>query len=117
MTDEALRGLGIETIAQLQNVSLERLEETFGQWGTALFRKARGIDSYEFFVDAEPKSLSHNQTFGEDTRDRELLESTLSHLCQKAAKRLRDAALARANGDAHPAFRGFHHHHAQPHAG
>ena len=93
VTDEALRGLGIETIAQLQNVPLGRLEETFGRWGTALFRKARGIDSYEFFVDAEPKSLSHNQTFGEDTRDRELLESTLSYLCQKAAKRLRDAGL------------------------
>jgi DNA polymerase-4 len=93
VTDEALRALGIETIAQLQNVPLERLEDTFGQWGTALFRKARGIDSYEFFIDAEPKSLSHNETFGEDTRDRELLESTLSYLCQKAAKRLRDAAL------------------------
>src|SRR5271167_585256 len=93
VTDEALRGLGIETIAQLQIVPLERLEETFGQWGTALFRKVRGIDSYEFFVDAEPKSLSHNQTFGEDTRDRELLESTLSYLCQKVAKRLRDAGL------------------------
>src|SRR6202050_4020374 len=93
ITDEALRGMGIETIAQLQNVSLERLEDTFGLWGTALFRKARGIDSYEFFLDAEPKSLSHNQTFGEDTRDRPLLESTLSYLCQKAAKRLRDAAL------------------------
>src|SRR5271163_2640416 len=93
VTDDALRGLGIETIAQLQQIPLERLEETFGQWGTALFRKARGIDSYEFFVDAEPKSLSHNQTFGEDTRDRELLEATLSYLCQKAAKRLRDAAL------------------------
>jgi DNA polymerase IV len=93
VTDEALRGLGIETIAQLQKIPLERLEETFGQWGSALFRKARGIDCYEFFVDAEPKSLSHNQTFGEDTRDRELLESTLSYLCQKAAKRLRVAAL------------------------
>ncbi|MFZ3214457.1 MAG: DNA polymerase IV [Candidatus Acidiferrales bacterium] len=93
VTDEALRALGIESIAQLQNVALERLEETFGQWGTALFRKARGIDSYEFFVDAEPKSLSHNQTFGDDTCDRELLESTLSYLCQKAAKRLRDAGL------------------------
>src|ERR1700728_850375 len=93
VTEAALKNLGVETIAQLQNVSLEKLEEVFGKWGQALFRKARGIDSYEFFVDAEPKSLSHNQTFGEDTRDRGLLESTLSYLCQKAAKRLRDAAL------------------------
>ena len=93
VTEAALKALGIETIAQLQAVPLERLEETFGQWGTALFRKARGIDSYEFFIDAEPKSISHNHTFGEDTNDRDALESTLSHLCQKASKRLRDAGL------------------------
>jgi DNA polymerase-4 len=93
VTEAALKGLGIETIAQLQGVTLERLEETFGQWGVALFRKARGVDSYEFFVDAEPKSLSHNQTFGEDTNDRSRLESTLSYLCQKASKRVRDAGL------------------------
>lgn len=93
VTEAALNSLGIETVGQLQTQSLERLEETFGRWGTALYRKARGIDSYEFFVDAEPKSISHNQTFGHDTNDRARLESTLSHLCQKAAKRLRDAGL------------------------
>jgi DNA polymerase-4 len=93
VTEASLRGLGVETIAQLQSVPLNRLEEVFGKWGQALYRKARGIDSYEFFVDAESKSLSHNQTFGEDTNDREILESTLSHLCQKASKRLRDAGL------------------------
>jgi DNA polymerase IV len=93
VTEEALKGLGIETIAQLQAVSLERLEAAFGKWGTALYRKARGIDSYEFFIDAEPKSISHNRTFGHDTNDRKELESTLSYLCQKATKRLRDAGL------------------------
>jgi DNA polymerase IV len=93
VTEAALKNIGIETLAQLQTVSLENLEETFGRWGTALYRKARGIDSYEFFVDAEPKSVSHNQTFSEDTNDPELLRSTLSHLCEKASKRLRDAGL------------------------
>ena len=80
-------------MGDLQRVPRERLEKDFGRWGTALFRKAHGGDSYEFFVDAEPKSLSHNQTFGEDTRDRAQLGSTLSFLCQKAAKRLREAGL------------------------
>lgn len=93
VTEAALKNIGIETLAELQAISLKGLEETFGRWGTALYRKARGIDSYEFFVDAEPKSLSHNQTFGEDTNDRELLRSTLSHLCEKASKRLRDTGL------------------------
>jgi DNA polymerase IV len=93
VTEAALKNLGIDTVGQLQTIPLERLEETFGRWGTALFRKAHGIDSYEFFIDAEPRSISHNQTFGVDTNDRTQLESTLSHLSQKATKRLRDAAL------------------------
>jgi DNA polymerase IV len=93
VTEAGLNALGIERAEQLAAISLERLEETFGRWGTALYRKARGQDSYEFFVDAEPKSISHNCTFSEDSADREMLESTLSHLCQKAGKRLRDAGL------------------------
>ena len=93
VTEGALKAIGIESIAQLQAATQERLEENFGKWGEALFRKARGIDSYEFFVDAEAKSLSHNQTFGEDTNDRGRLESTLSYLCQKASKRVRDVGL------------------------
>jgi DNA polymerase-4 len=93
VTEAALKNIGIETLAQLQTLSLERLEENFGRWGTALYRKARGIDAYEFFVDAEPKSISHNQTFGRDTNDSEVLHATLSYLCQKASKRLRDAGL------------------------
>src|SRR5579863_5587813 len=75
VTEAALKTLGIDTLAQLQALPLERLEESFGRWGTALYRKSRGVDSYEFFVDAEAKSLSHNQTFGEDTRDAERLHS------------------------------------------
>jgi DNA polymerase-4 len=93
VTEAALNRLGIETVAQLQTQTAECLEQDFGRWGTALYRKARGIDSFEFFYDAEPKSISHNQTFGEDTRDRAQLEATLSYLCQKATKRLRDAGL------------------------
>ena len=93
VTEAALNSMRIDAVGQLQELPLDRLEEIFGRWGTALFRKAHGIDSYEFFVDAEPKSLSHNQTFGTDTNNRSQLESTLSYLCQKASKRLRDAGL------------------------
>jgi DNA polymerase IV len=93
VTEAGLKNLGIETIAQLQTLSAETLDKSFGAWGQALYRKARGIDAYEFFVDAEPKSISHNQTFGQDTRDRQQLETTLSYLCQKAVKRMRDAGL------------------------
>jgi len=94
VTERALRALGIEYVHQLGEVELGKLEKIFGQWGTALYRKARGGDSYEFVLDAEPKSISHNHTFGEDTDDTTVLESMLSHLSQKACKRLREAKLS-----------------------
>ena len=94
VTERALRALRIETVKQLAALPQEKLEKVFGQWGTALYRKARGGDSYEFIIDAEPKSISHNHTFGEDTDDTAALNAMLSHLSQKACKRLREAGLA-----------------------
>ncbi len=94
ITERALRALGIETVEQIAAVPQEKLEQIFGQWGTALYRKARGGDSYEFVIDAEPKSISQNHTFGEDTDDSNAMAAMLSHLSQKACKRLREAGLA-----------------------
>jgi DNA polymerase-4 len=94
VTERALRALSIEYVQQLADYSLEKLEKIFGQWGTALYRKARGGDSYDFVLDAEPKSISHNHTFGEDTADIAVMESMLSHLSQKGCKRLREAGLS-----------------------
>src|SRR2546423_220196 len=94
VTESALRVLGIETVEQIAALQQEKLENIFGQWGTALYCKARGGDSYEFVIDAEPKSISHNHTFGEDTDDSNAMSAMLSHLSQKACKRLREAGLA-----------------------
>jgi len=94
VTERALRALGIETVEQLASHSQEKLEKIFGQWGDALYRKARGGDAYEFLIDAEPKSISHNHTFGEDTDNVVEMESLLSHLSQKTCKRLREAGLS-----------------------
>jgi DNA polymerase-4 len=94
VTERALRALGIETVEQIAAAPQEKLEQIFGQWGTALYRKARGGDSYEFVIDAEPKSISHNHTFGEDTDDAGAMTALLSHLSQKACKRLRESGLS-----------------------
>jgi len=94
VTEAALKAAGIEKVGQLAATAREKLEHNFGRWGTALYRKARGGDTYEFFVDAEPKSISHNQTFSEDTQDRAKMDATLSLLTQKAMKRLREAGLS-----------------------
>ena len=94
VTERALDTLGIGTVGQLAAVPQERLDRVFGRWGEALYRKARGGDAYEFVIDAEPKSISHNHTFGEDTDDVNEMATMLSHLSQKACKRLREAGLA-----------------------
>jgi DNA polymerase-4 len=94
VTERALRALRIETVAQLAEFPQEKLEKIFGQWGTSLYRKARGGDSYEFLIDAEPKSISQNHTFNEDTTEVAEMEAMLSHLSQKACKRLREAGLS-----------------------
>jgi DNA polymerase-4 len=107
VTEAALKAAGIEKVGQLAAASLEKLEREFGRWGTALCRKARGGDTYEFFVDAEPKSISHNRTFSDDTEDRELLDATLSLLCQKAMKRLREASLSASTVTVTIRYKGF----------
>lgn len=94
VTEAALQAAGIETVRQLAAATQENLEGKFGRWGTALHRKARGGDTYEFLEDAEPKSISHNHTFSFDTADRAAIDATLSLLTQKSMKRLRDAALS-----------------------
>jgi DNA polymerase-4 len=94
VTEAALHSVGVETVGQLAAIPQEKLESQFGRWGTALYRKARGEDTYEFFVDAEPKSISQNHTFSFDTDERAALDRTLSSLCQKAVKRLREAGLS-----------------------
>ena len=73
-----------------------------------IYRKARGGDAYEFLIDAEPKSISHNHTFGEDTDDLAQLESLLSHLSQKACKRLREAGLFARTLTLTIRYAGFH---------
>jgi DNA polymerase-4 len=94
VTERSLLALGLKTVGDLADVSHEKLQKIFGQWGTALYRKSRGGDSYEFVIDAEPKSISHNHTFGEDTSDAPTLLTMLSHLSQKACKRLRESGLS-----------------------
>src|SRR5271168_2952408 len=94
VTERALRAMGIETVQQIAREPQDKLEKIFGRWGSALYRKARGGDSYEFLMDAEAKSISQHHTFGEDTLDENVMTATLSHLSQKACKRLREAELS-----------------------
>ena len=66
--------------------------------GLALAGKARGEDAGGWFdsdigENNDPKSISHEHTFNEDTADFDQLEATLSHLSQQVGRRLREHGL------------------------
>ncbi|HEX2328335.1 MAG TPA: DNA polymerase IV [Candidatus Angelobacter sp.] len=95
VTKARLNELGIHLIGDLLRMEPAFLEEQFGKWGVALAGKARGEDAGGWFEgevgeDWEAKSISHEHTFGEDTHDREKLESTLLRLSEMVGRRLRE---------------------------
>jgi DNA polymerase-4 len=95
VTKAHLNQMGIARIGDLLQIEESVLEENFGKWGPALAGKARGEDAGAWFAgevgeEWQAKSISHEHTFGEDTRDRERLESTLARLSEMVGRRVRD---------------------------
>lgn len=90
-----LNGMGIYKVGDLAQLEESLLEEKFGKWGLALAGKARGEDAGGWFdsevgADTDPKSISHEHTYNEDTADPEQLESTLMRLSEMVGRRLRE---------------------------
>ena len=90
-----LRGMGIERVGDLAKLEENDLEQRFGKWGLALAGKSRGEDAGGWFdtevgEHSDPKSISHEHTFDEDTADLERLQSTLMRLSEMVARRLRE---------------------------
>ncbi len=95
VTEKALVACGIRRIGDLALLDEAFLEQRFGKWGLALAGKARGLDAGGWFEgeigDSEqPKSISHEHTFGQDVADAGQLEATLANLSGMVASRLRE---------------------------
>jgi DNA polymerase IV len=98
VTEKNLHALGIRKVGDLAALDEEFLESRFGKWGLALAGKSRGLDAGGWFdtevgEHTDPKSISHEHTFGSDTPDLEALESTLARLSEMVGRRLRDHRL------------------------
>lgn len=98
VAERQLHDIGIYRVGDLAGLDERFLLERFGKLGLALAGKARGFDAGSWFEkemdDGEdPKSISHEHTFGEDTADAETLEATLAHLSEKVGRRLREHRL------------------------
>jgi DNA polymerase IV len=88
-TQQQLHTIGIHTIEQLAKTPVEQLEHVFGKWGYKLWQKAHGISDSPVEQYSEQKSLSHENTFNEDSSDVEFLHAELVRLTEKAAYDLR----------------------------
>jgi DNA polymerase IV len=93
--EQKLHALGIQRVADLARLHDGDLERRFGKWGLALAGKSRGEDAGGWFdsevgENVEPKSISHEHTFDEDTGDAERLQSTLMRLAEMVGRRLRE---------------------------
>ena len=96
--EKSLHDLGIYKVGDLAALEESFLDERFGKWGLALAGKARGLDAGGWFdseigANEQPKSISHEHTFNEDTADVEQLESTLARLTEMVCRRLREHRL------------------------
>jgi DNA polymerase IV len=94
-TEERLAQYGIHKVGDLAKLEERFVESLLGKWGLALVGKAHGLDAGGYFQGDvgdhdDPKSISHEHTFGEDSRDSDLLEATLAKLSQMVGRRLRE---------------------------
>ena len=98
VSERQLHSLGIRKVGDLARLDERFLERQFGKWGLALAGKSRGFDAGGWFDTElgsyeEPKSISHEHTFDEDTRSQDQIESTLAHMSEKVGRRLREHGL------------------------
>jgi DNA polymerase-4 len=98
VTEKNLHAIGIRRVGDLAVLSEKDLEARFGKWGLALAGKSHGLDAGGWFDGeigerGDPKSISHEHTFNEDTRDLVQLEATLAHLAERVGRRLREHKL------------------------
>lgn len=83
-TAEKMEKLGILTGADLVKWPLEELEARFGSSGSWYYRIARGIDDRAVKPDRERKSVSTEDTFGEDLIEHEALAAELARIAVRS---------------------------------
>ncbi len=92
-TRAVLADHGVRTIGDLARLPQDVLRRRLGEHGASLADRARGIDPTPVGVEADGKSVSHETTFEHDTRDHEVIETTLLALSEGVASRLRTGGL------------------------
>jgi DNA polymerase IV (DinB-like DNA polymerase) len=82
-TSAVLRSLGVEKIKDLRELEETKLRELFGKIGEEIAKKAKGIDEEKVSPVELVKSFGKEHTFEKDTRDPEIIFSTLEKIIKE----------------------------------
>jgi DNA polymerase-4 len=93
VTEQQLNDAGIKTVANLQDYPGD-LRAMVGSFASTLKQYAFGIDGRDLDLSDEVKSISSENTFLQDTDDRQVLRRTLREQAEEIAAELRDHQLA-----------------------
>ena len=89
VTKKALTSRGIHTIRQLRETPVEPLRRIFGNQTQQVIDLAQGNDTRPVESDREAKSISGEQTFATDIKDKDYLLSILWNQVEECSYRLR----------------------------
>ncbi|WP_118975020.1 DNA polymerase IV [Taibaiella koreensis] len=89
-TADLLYSMGVNTIRLLSEIPRPMLEQLLGRNGSELWRKANGIDDTPIVPYNEQKSVSAENTFGQDITDTQWLKGQLVRLTERVGFELRE---------------------------
>jgi len=90
-TEAHLKELSIHTIGEIAALPLEKLIELFGKsYGNYLYEASRGIDDSPLITHWEPKSISRETTFQNDTDHWQTIARNLADLTRNTVTELRE---------------------------
>ena len=88
-TSVLLRSMGVRTIKVLSEIPPPMMQTLLGKNGVELSRRANGIDDTPVVPYSEQKSISTEETFGQDTIDISFLRGELVKMTESVAFQLR----------------------------
>jgi DNA polymerase-4 len=94
VTEARLNKLGIQTGADLKQVSEEQLRTLFGERGSMLYNYVRGQDHRQVLPTRTRKSVSKEITLQTDSADHEHMVNILQHLSEQVEKHLIELGIA-----------------------
>jgi DNA polymerase-4 len=81
--------MGVETVKVLSDIPIEMMQNLLGKNGSELWRRANGVDETPVAPYHEQKSISTENTFGQDTIDMNFMRAEMIRMTERIAFELR----------------------------